>query len=68
MKQEVKVEGMSCAGCANTVKERFIGLPNVESVEIDLENKQAILEASDRVSVKELKTALEGTNYTVVED
>ena len=66
MKQEVKVEGMKCDGCANTVKERFSGLPSVASVEMDLENKQATIESSERISKKELKTALEGTNYSVV--
>lgn len=66
MKQEVKVEGMSCAGCANTVKKRFAGLPNVESVEMDLDNNQATLESSKRVSDEELQEALEGTNYSVV--
>lgn len=66
MKQEVKVEGMSCAGCANTVKKRFTGLPNVESVEMDLDNNQATLESSKRVSDEELQEALEGTNYSVV--
>lgn len=66
MKQEVSVEGMSCAGCANTVEQRFSGLPNVESVEVDLENNQAILESPERISDEVLKEALEGTNYSVV--
>lgn len=66
MKQVVKVEGMTCGGCANTVKQRFSGLPNVEKIEIDLENKQATLEASERISAEALETALEGTNYSVV--
>lgn len=66
MKQEVKVKGMSCAGCANTVEKRFSGLPNVESVEVDLENNQATLESSKRISDEVLKESLEGTNYSVV--
>lgn len=65
MKQEVKVEGMTCGGCANTVEQRFAGLPNVANVEIDLENKQATLESSERVSEEALKEALEGTNYSI---
>lgn len=66
MKQEVKVEGMTCAGCANTVKQRFSGLPNVLDVDIDLDDQQAILESSKRISVEELQTALEGTAYSIV--
>lgn len=65
MKQEVKVEGMTCSGCANTVKQRFAGLPNVANVEIDLENKQATIESSERVSEEALKESLEGTNYSL---
>lgn len=66
MKQEVKVEGMTCAGCANTVKQRFSGLPNVLDVDIDLDDQQAILESSKRISDEELQTALEGTAYSIV--
>jgi len=48
MRQEVKVEGMSCAGCANTVKRRFAGIPEVENVEIDLDSKKAHLESTEK--------------------
>lgn len=66
MKQEVKVEGMSCAGCANTVEQRFSGLPSVTEVAVDLENEKATLESSERISDEVLKEALEGTSYSVV--
>lgn len=66
MKQEIQVEGMSCAGCAETVKQRFEGIPEVNSVEIDLENKKAILDCDGQVGEDELVQALEGTNYNVV--
>ncbi len=67
MKQDVKVENMTCAGCANTVKQRFEGIPSVESVEINLEEKVATLESSERISDKVLAETLEGTNYKVVQ-
>lgn len=66
MKQEVLVDGMKCAGCAATVQERFAGIPEVNTVEIDLENKKAILESDEQVRADELIAALEGTSYTVV--
>lgn len=65
MKQEVKVENMTCAGCANTVKQRFSGLPNVDNVEIDLDQKVATIESSARISKEELRISLEGTNYSI---
>jgi len=67
MKQTVKVENMACAGCANTVKQRFSGLPEVKNVVIDLDNNKAQLETDERISKKVLQTALEGTNYSVAE-
>lgn len=66
MKQEVTVENMTCAGCANTVKQRFSGLPGVENVEVDVNQKVAILESNERIHDELLKEALEGTNYKVV--
>lgn len=66
MKQEVQVNGMACGGCANTVKTRFSGIPGVNEVEINLDQKTAILSAEAHVGDDELIAALEGTNYTVV--
>lgn len=65
MKQEVSVSGMTCAGCANTVKQRFTGIPAVDAVEIDLEQKKATLTVEDHIGDDELIAALEGTPYTV---
>lgn len=67
MKQEVKVENMTCAGCANTVKMRFEGIPSVENVEISLDEKMATIDASERISDKVLVDALDGTNYKVIQ-
>jgi len=67
MKQEVKVEGMTCEGCANTVKQRFAGIPEVENVEIDLENKKAHLDSTEKISNKKLQISLEGSNYSIAE-
>lgn len=67
MKQEVKVENMTCAGCANTVKMRFEGIPSVENVEISLDEKTATIDASERISDKVLVDALDGTNYKVIQ-
>ena len=66
MKQEVKVENMTCAGCANTVKTRFEGVPGVSAVDINLDEKLAVLEVEEHVSEKVLADSLEGTNYNLV--
>ena len=66
MKQEVKVENMTCAGCVNTVKMRFEGVPGVSEVDINLDEKRAVLEVEEHVSEKVLADALDGTNYNLV--
>ena len=58
---------MTCAGCANTVKMRFEGIPSVENVEISLDEKMATIDASERISDKVLVDALDGTNYKVIQ-
>ncbi len=65
MKQEVKVDGMKCEGCKGIVTERFQGLPKVEAVEVDLENKTATLETEEKINIDALQQALEGTKFTV---
>lgn len=65
MKQEVFVSGMTCGGCANTVEKRFTGIPAVDAVEIDLDQKKATLTVEEHVGDDELIAALEGTAYSV---
>ena len=66
MKQEVTVQGMTCQGCANTVKTKFEKIKGIDSVKIDLENKKAILETEIEIPKDSLQTVLEDTNYEVV--
>ena len=66
MKQEVDVNGMTCQGCANAVKTKFEKINGIDSVEIDLENKKAILETEIEIPKDLLQTVLEDTNYEVV--
>ena len=63
MKKEYNLEGIKCAGCANTVKERFSNVPGVTNVEVSLENKVATVEGD--ASVDALQASLEGTKYSI---
>lgn len=65
MNYQAKVEGMSCQGCARSVKAAFSNLEGVSDVEIDLDNKQATLESSKELTVAQLKAALADSSYTV---
>ena len=63
MKKEYNLEGITCAGCANTVKERFSSVPGVTNVEVSLENIVATVEGD--ASVDALQASLEGTKYSI---
>jgi copper chaperone CopZ len=42
-RQVFTVEGMTCEGCVGTVTAALEGLPGVESVQVSLANKQAVV-------------------------
>lgn len=66
MKQEVMINGMTCQGCANSVKTKFEQIEGINAVEIDLESRKAILDAELEIPKDTLKAALADTNYSVV--
>jgi len=67
MKKEVTIEGMKCEGCADSVQETFSTIGGVESVEIDLENKTAMIESQSDIDKDTLDSALSETNYSVAD-
>ncbi|MGP6364213.1 copper chaperone TcrZ [Streptococcus dysgalactiae] len=66
MKQEILLDGVKCAGCANTAQERFSAIEGVESVEVDLATKKAVLESQTEIDTETLNAALAETNYSVL--
>jgi Copper chaperone len=64
MKKKILIEGMSCQHCVGHVKEALEGLDKVTSVEVNLENKWAIVETAN--SDDELKEAIEEEGYDVI--
>lgn len=53
-KKTVKIEGMMCEGCANTVKEALSKVPGVTDVEVNLKKGTATVqgEVEDEALVK----------------
>lgn len=66
MKKEVRLEGIKCAGCANTVQEKFSAIEGVESVEFNLATKKVTIESQTEIDAEMLNAALAGTNYSVI--
>lgn len=66
MKKKIIVEGMSCGHCVNHVKTALEELNGVNSVNVDLDSKTAVIEASSEVSDADIKAAIEDAGYEVV--
>lgn len=66
MKKKIAIEGMSCQHCVSHVKEALSELNGVTSVEVDLEGKSAVLEASGEVKDEDIKFAVDDAGYEVV--
>ncbi|MBN1623108.1 MAG: heavy metal translocating P-type ATPase [Clostridia bacterium] len=66
MKKTVKVEGMSCMHCVGRVKSALESINGVDSVDVSLENNEAIIKGSD-IPDEIIRSAVEGQGYKVTE-
>ena len=64
MKNEYSIEGVKCGGCVAAVKERLSKLDNVDNVEVNIQDKNIVVEGN--VSKEELQAALANTNFKIV--
>lgn len=53
--------------CATTVEHELAAIPDVVSVKVDLEKKQAEITSSHLFEINKLQQALDNTNYTIAE-
>jgi Cu+-exporting ATPase len=67
VKQIVSIEGMMCQHCVKHAKDALAKLPGVTSVEVSLENKNAVLVSQEGISQDSIKKAIEDAGYTVTE-
>ncbi|WP_321385866.1 heavy metal-associated domain-containing protein [uncultured Enterococcus sp.] len=65
MSQTVKIEGMKCDGCVGIVKEKFEAIDGVTAVDVQLDAKQATIEAKTELSNAQLEAALADTKFTI---
>lgn len=67
MKKKISIEGMSCGHCVNHVKTALLeDMGGVKSADVNLEEKQAIVEVEDSVSDDTIKSVIEEAGYEVV--
>jgi len=63
MAVKLKIDGMTCGGCANAVKRVLSSNPSVTGVTVDLEAGYATVETSADVDPAQLVAAVEDAGY-----
>ena len=66
MEKIMIIEGMSCGHCKSSVEEALGELPNVESVEVILDEKKAIVKSSG-IEDSVLREAIDDIGFEVIE-
>ena len=61
------VSGMSCGGCAATVKNKLSNAEGVTSVKIDLAKKEAEITSAEEIKTDTLQSTLNNSGYTISE-
>lgn len=63
---ELSVNGMTCAGCENTIKNGLKQMEGVVEVEASYQNKKVTVKVEkDKVSREEIAQKIESVGYTV---
>lgn len=63
MKETVKIRGMMCEHCENTVKKALEALPGVEKAEVSHETGTAVLSLAGEVDEETIRKAVEDKDY-----
>lgn len=67
MKKILSITGMSCQHCVRHVTTALSELEGVTNVQVSLENKEAVLDVAETVSLDALKDAVKEVGYTVTD-
>lgn len=68
VKTSIKVAGMTCQHCVNSVTEEVSGLAGVVSVNIDLASGNVEIESANELVVSDLEAAIQEAGYEVVSE
>lgn len=66
MFRKVMIEGMSCGHCVKRVKNALNEISGVTNVEVDLENKMAVVESNTEIDESTIRAAVDDAGYTVL--
>jgi copper chaperone CopZ len=64
---EIKIEGMTCNGCEQTIENAVSGLAGIESVEASFVNANAIVQIDPlKIDTNLIKTTINKTGYKTI--
>jgi copper chaperone CopZ len=66
MAYTLKVEDMTCGGCAASIKRAVARVPGVNTVEADPSSKDVVVEVSGEVDRETIVAAINAAGYTEV--
>lgn len=66
MKKIINIQGMTCGHCAGHVEEALKGVCGIKSVNVSLNDKNAVVELAHPVDDAEIKAAVDEAGYEVV--
>ena len=68
MKKNYELTGMSCGGCANSVKHALLQNPDIEDADVRLNPQRAIITMAKSIDADVLQAQLKKAgNYTIKE-
>lgn len=67
MKKLIKINGMSCSHCVKHVKDALEEMDQVLDVNVNLEEKNAIIDCKEELEDKKIKEIIEEVGYDVLE-
>lgn len=65
MREVLKVEGMSCGHCVNSIESSVGKLEGVTSVKVDLANNEVTVEFDNEETLNRIKETIEDQGYEV---
>jgi copper chaperone len=66
MKEILKVEGMSCNHCVNSIETSVGELTGVSAVKVDLGNNEVAVEFDNAVTLVQIRETIEEQGYDLV--
>lgn len=65
--QTIRVKGMRCQHCAQSVTQALEGIPNIHDVQVDLSSGEVTFETSGPVDKDTIHSAIEAIGFDVEE-